>query len=283
MDDTSRLVVIIPCRDVEGTLGEQLDALARERWSEPWSVVVVDNGSTDRTADLAAEREWVTVVGARDRAGVAYARNVGIQHTTAERILICDGDDVIEPGFVAAMADALDGADLVGARVDPTRLNPGGSGTVRPVSTGPLPSFGALPFVPGGALGMRRTVTERIGSFDEEFDGLEDVEFSLRAHAADLSIAGAPGAVIAYRFRGDLRAIWRQGRFYGRGRPLLVRRARELGLPAPSRVGGLRSWAWLVLHPHLLASSVGRRRLLWVVAFRTGVLSRAIELRELHV
>ena len=38
-----KLSVIIPCYNAETTLAVQLEALARQRWSEPWEVLVVDN------------------------------------------------------------------------------------------------------------------------------------------------------------------------------------------------------------------------------------------------
>ncbi|MFA7097562.1 MAG: glycosyltransferase, partial [Gammaproteobacteria bacterium] len=44
-----KLSVIIPCLNAERTIGEQLAALAGQRWPERWEVIVADNGSTDGT------------------------------------------------------------------------------------------------------------------------------------------------------------------------------------------------------------------------------------------
>jgi glycosyltransferase involved in cell wall biosynthesis len=47
-----RLSVIIPCLDAGDEITAQLDGLAEETWSEPWEVVVADNGSTDGTREI---------------------------------------------------------------------------------------------------------------------------------------------------------------------------------------------------------------------------------------
>ena len=76
-----RLSVIIACHNAAATFGEQLDALAEQAWSEPWELIVADNGSTDETLELVERyRERFNdlhVVDASDRKGAAHARNVG--------------------------------------------------------------------------------------------------------------------------------------------------------------------------------------------------------------
>src|SRR5579864_1647403 len=77
----ARLSIVIACRNEAETLPKQLDALAAQDWPGWWQVVVVDNGSTDGTAEVA--RRWadrisnLEVVDASQRRGQAYARNVG--------------------------------------------------------------------------------------------------------------------------------------------------------------------------------------------------------------
>ncbi|HEU6446740.1 MAG TPA: oligosaccharide flippase family protein, partial [Gaiellaceae bacterium] len=79
-EEPVELSVVIPARNAAGTIGDQLESLARPRFHRPWEVVVVDNGSTDGTADVArsyAGRVRLRVVNASDRPGIAYARNRG--------------------------------------------------------------------------------------------------------------------------------------------------------------------------------------------------------------
>lgn len=103
----ARVAVVIPCFDDGATLRDALASLAGQ---EPLELVVVDDGSTDgeTLATLAAvEAEGVRVV-RRDNGGLSAARMTGVEHTSAPYVLPLDADDALEPGAVAALADALD-------------------------------------------------------------------------------------------------------------------------------------------------------------------------------
>lgn len=267
------LAVIIPCHNVEGTLAEQLDALTAQTWTKPWGVVVVDNNSTDGTAQLAQQYgdRGVRIVAANDGKGVAYARNAGFQAVTADAVAFCDGDDVVHEGWVAAMGDALQGAPVVSGRIETHSINPDWLADTRPLARpGSLATFGKIGFASGCTCGIRADVFGELGGFDESFNGLEDIEFSLRALATGHQIHLVEDAVVAYRLRDDLRSVWRQGFFYGRGRPELIRRATQLGLSGPTRSASLKSWVWLVVHLPGLLTKAGRFRWVWVLANRVG-------------
>ena len=76
-----QLSVVIACYNAARTIGGQLESLARQEWSEPWEVIVADNGSTDGSAAIAEQYRSrlpsLRVVDASARRGQAYARNVG--------------------------------------------------------------------------------------------------------------------------------------------------------------------------------------------------------------
>ena len=285
-DEELELAVIVPCHNEATTLPEQLDRLVAERWDQPWSIVVVDNNSADATADVARSyaAQGVSVVSANAGRGVGYARNAGARAVRSRNVAFCDGDDVIQPGWVPTIGNALQHHDLVSGELDTTALNSEDLAKSRPMGRpGQMPRFGSTPFASGGNCGISRRLFEMLDGFDEHFDGLEDIEFSLRARAEGYSAVRAEGAVLAYRMRPTARDTWSQGVFYGGSVPLLTRRARDLGLPAPSHVRGLKSWAWLVLHMPRLRTQAGRMQLLWVFASRIGTLRRAIQLRSFYL
>ena len=89
---------------------------------------MVDNGSTDGTAalvrDHAARNPRVRLVDATERRGPSYTRNVGFEAAAAELIAACDADDVIAPGWVRAMGDALRVHPCVTGPLEVDRLNP---------------------------------------------------------------------------------------------------------------------------------------------------------------
>ena len=282
------LAVIIPCHNESETLAEQLDALVEQRWGHSWEIVVVDNRSTDHTTQIAEgyadAAVPVRVVHAADRGGVAYARNAGVRASTARSVAFCDGDDVVYPGWVAAMGEALRDEPLVTGTLDGERLNARWLAKTRPMGAAEkLPTFGSLPFARGNNTAMHRSVWDALDGYDEDFIGLEDIEFSIRAAGRGYRPALVPNARIAYRFRSGLRATWRQGAFYGRGRAQLASQAHDLGLAGPGRFDGVKSWAWLVLRAPKVITKSGRYAWVFTLANRWGVLRGALESRRVFI
>jgi glycosyltransferase involved in cell wall biosynthesis len=283
------LSVVIPARDVAATLPEQLDALLDQRWDGEWEVVVVDNRSADGTGDVARSYAHrcprVRVVDAPGRDGLCYARAVGVEAATGSAVAICDGDDVVAPGWVAAMGEALRAHPVVTGALEIDRLNPPwlAASRGRPSRTTGPTWYGCFPLVSGGNVGFRREVWREVGGFDEHFLGAEDAEFSLRLQRHGIPVRFVPEAVVHYRYRASARVLWHQGLQYGRGRPLLRRRMRDLGLSVPPPFAGWRSWAWLVVHLPGVATGAGRARWLWVAGNRVGHVLGSVHARTLFL
>ena len=112
-----RLTVIMPAYNaeayIEGCVRSVLDQSFREL-----ELVVVDDGSTDRTGDilgaLAAEDHRVTVLSAPNR-GPAMARNLALERLSdrSEYVMFMDADDCLLPGAAEYAMAGADGADLV--------------------------------------------------------------------------------------------------------------------------------------------------------------------------
>lgn len=92
--------VVIPCRDEAAAL-----PLVLAQVPEGFSVVVVDNGSSDGTADV-ARRLGARVV-EESRPGYGAAVHAGVEAATAEYVAVVDGDDSMRLADLPAMLEAV--------------------------------------------------------------------------------------------------------------------------------------------------------------------------------
>jgi glycosyltransferase involved in cell wall biosynthesis len=284
------LSVVIAAHDAATTLPEQLAALLAEDWASPWEIVVVDNASTDATAAVVTAVSLtapvpVRLVPAVDGRGPAYARNVGAAAAAGTALAFCDADDVIAPGWVAAMGDALADHEFAAGPVELTTLNPPWLAGIRgSIGTDAPPVFdGRVPFASSCNLGIRRDRFLALGGFDEGLLVGEDIELSMRLRRAGVDLTFVPGALVRYRLRPDLRANYAQAVAYGAARPVLAERWRALSGEEPDRRSGARNWAWLVRHAPDLRTAPGRAHWVWVAGQRVGSLRGSWRVRRLYL
>src|SRR5580704_10720504 len=91
-----RIAVVVPCYNASETLGQTLESVTQQ--DVPVEIVVIDDGSTDASADIARRfSPWARVIEGPNR-GVSNARNRGIAETTAEWLVFLDADDLLKPG-----------------------------------------------------------------------------------------------------------------------------------------------------------------------------------------
>lgn len=279
------LCVVIPARNEERLLARQLEALLAQEWDGDWEVIVVDNGSIDGTVEVverfARETRRLRVVSAPDRADQSHAANAGVAATSAPVVAFCDGDDIVAPGWLAAMAKGLAEHEVVTGPNELDRLNPAWLAATRGRSIeGPVGTFaGIFPVVRGNNYGVRSTVWEQIGPLNEGFFPVADIEFSLRCWLHGIEIVGVSDALVHYRYRSSAGDLWRQGWKYGSSRPRIARLLRDAGRPRPPRFSGWRSWAMLLVLLPGLATRPGRARWMWSAGNRFGQVAGSIRYR----
>jgi GT2 family glycosyltransferase len=278
-DDQGAVSVVIPVLNGARWLASQLEALRLDS-AQPFETVVADNGSTDDSVAVArsfAREMTVIVADASERQSHGFARNVGAAKATGDYLLFLDADDVIAPGYVSAMASALDGAELVAARMDGNKLNADWRRQARVLpQTDGLPG-GSVPWAYGGTLGMRRSILDRLGGFDEQFSA-EDVDFGYRAHKSGVDLRFVRDAVLHYRYPTTLRGFFQQGLKYGFAGTIVE--ARHGGIQSMTRRETLGSFVGPI-RLALIGPSMGfRAHGLFLLGRRLGTLRALRRLTE---
>jgi GT2 family glycosyltransferase len=231
------LSVIVGCRDAADTLGETLEAVAAQAYPGWWEVVVVDNGSSDGTADVARAMATrlpnLRVLRPDDPGHQARGLNHGIEHAKGEVLAFLDADDVIGPDYLLHMGRALAGHPFAGGRVDVALLNPPEVRSRRPpLQAERIDEFcGFRPAVIGAAMGARRDALVAVGGMDPALPTQHDLDVSWRLAEAGLPAVFVPDAVLHYRYRSTAAEIFRQERGYGVGEVVLFQKFRSRGMP----------------------------------------------------
>jgi GT2 family glycosyltransferase len=285
-----KLSVIIPCYNAGDTIGKQLEALTRQRWSQPWEVIVVDNGSTDRSRMIVESYQQqlpnLRIVDAFERLGQAHARNVGAQAARGELLAFCDADDEVEANWLEAIGAALSNHDFVACRFDFQKLNPSSrredfaTTQVNDLQKACYPPF--LFHAGGGSLGVKRSVHETIGGFDESLLFCEDTDYCFRLQLAGVKLHFVPDALVHIRNRETLNGSFRQARLWAQYQILLYKRYQQLtGMKAERPwITYFRRWKGLFWRLPELRMKEGRaawfRSLGWQIGRLQGSLKHRI-------
>jgi len=109
---TASVSVVIPCRNEAENLAFLLDEVDRALAGRDYEILVVDDGSTDGTADVVAARMDAAAGRLRlvrhDRSsGQSAAVRSGVWHAAKEVVVTMDGDGQNDPGYLPKLADAL--------------------------------------------------------------------------------------------------------------------------------------------------------------------------------
>jgi glycosyltransferase involved in cell wall biosynthesis len=195
IDGNTLVSVVVPAFNAANTISETLHSISRQTYSA-LEIVVVDDGSTDGTADIARRHGDPRLrVVTKANGGVASARNAGIRSSAGEFVAFIDADDLWHPTKIAKqMRVLLAGGDDMALVYAPFRLiDADGRVLASPRKYGVNGwvihrHFHSNLVGNGSALLVRRRVLEEFGGFDtcliqQGAEGCEDLLLQLRIAA----------------------------------------------------------------------------------------------------
>lgn len=234
-----------------------LASLARQTGVE-FEVIVVDNGSTDGSPEVAEHEYRARVIRNAENRGFCAANNQGIADARGEFVALLNNDAEAEAGWLEALATACAGrpdVGMVASKIlmweEPSRIDKAGhlifpDGQNRGRGAGALDQgqFDRPEEVlwPDGCAALyRKQMLDQIGGFDEDFFAYgDDAELGLRARIAGWKCIYAPAAVVRHHRGSTL------GKASGRRLELIERNRLLLALK-------LFPWSLLLVNPFYFA------------------------------
>ena len=240
------LSVVIGCFNGESKLPAALDALARQQHDTSFEVIVVDDASTDRTAEIAASSGAKTI-SLNLNQGHGAALNVGLWNARGKYLAMMDDDCVPPPDWIQNLADAWESVTnevtMIGGIVQPLEVDTFGRRYVqvrRPLRHEdavldervgvierlrhaifpPVPSAAVRPvfYTVGANSSVRVEATREVGGFKETPGAGEEESIArkLRARFGDGTVVLFPWIVMMHDFGPSILDSFRRARSYGR-------------------------------------------------------------------
>jgi len=225
-----RISVIVCSYNGARTIRDCFGGLLRLEYPD-FEVIVVDDGSNDRTPAIAEEYGFRLI--STENRGLSSARNTGLQAATGEILAYIDDDARPDAHWLTYLASTFVGTTHAG--VGGPNVAPPGDGLVAEcVANAPggpahvLLSDDEAEHIPGCNMAFRKEALEAIGGFDPQFRTAgDDVDVCWRILQRGWTLGFNPAAIVWHHRRNSVRAFWKQQRGYGKAEALLEAKWRD--------------------------------------------------------
>ncbi len=209
--------IIVPAHNEEKTIKETLESIRKLNWpKDKLEVIVVDDGSTDRTAEIVSQFHWIKLI-KKENGGKASALNVGIKNSKGSFVACVDADSYPDPNALINMFPYFqeDGVAAVTSNIivrSPKRLIEKLQAVEYSViawNRKLLEFIDAIYVTPGPLSIYRKDALEKIGLFDEKCL-TEDIEVTWRLQRAGYKIRASISAKVYTNVPSKIRFWWKQ-------------------------------------------------------------------------
>jgi O-antigen biosynthesis protein len=258
LSETPFVSVIVCSYNGAKTLAGCLESLGKLNYPA-YEIILVDDGSTDNTAEIAAQFSNVRYI-RQSNQGLSYARNTGATAAKGEVFTYTDSDCMADVDWLYYLIGTLlsgDYAGVGGPNVSPPSRNwiqacvaaaPGGPSHVLLTDT-------VAEHVPGCNMAWYRWAFESVGGFDPEYHKAgDDVDFCWRVQQEGHNVAFSPTAIVWHHRRFTLNAFRKQQQGYGEAESML--RFKHLVFFGPTgtakwrgQIYGTPRFSWFISRP----------------------------------
>jgi glycosyltransferase involved in cell wall biosynthesis len=222
-----RISVVVCCYNGSGTIRKCLKSLTKLDYPN-YEVIVVNDGSTDKTAAIVEEYE-VRLINVENQ-GLSNARNVGLKAATGEIVAYIDADAFPDEHWLKYIAAKFLTTDCAG--VGGPNLAPPDDGKIADcIANAPGGPIHVLitdqeaEHIPGCNMAFRKDCLKAIDGFDQKFKiAGDDVDVCWRMQQYGLWLAFSPSAKVWHRRRNSIQAYWRQQIEYGKAEAILEKK-----------------------------------------------------------
>jgi len=219
--------VVVPANNAASTILSCISALQKQAFSYPFEIIIVDDASSDNTADL-AETTGVQVIRNAEKRGAAAARNSGINAASGEIICFTDADCIPKENWIQEILQPLENQEIIGAKG--TYATKQDELVARFVQIEYEDKYDLLltqeriNFVDTYSAAYRRQVLLANNGFDEQIFYVEDQELSFRLAARGYQMVFQPPAIVYHLHSSTLASFFRKKFMIGYWKSQILRR-----------------------------------------------------------
>jgi glycosyltransferase involved in cell wall biosynthesis len=221
--------IIVPVLNEERNIGACFTAIAGLNTpADRFEVLLVDNGSTDRTVALAGEyaKRFDLAIYSRPGVHISAMRNYGVQQSRGKMLAFLDADCIVSPEWLNKALETYQ-TELHRATADKPPAIVGSAYRIPPdsswvgkawyLNSSNRPVTGPVQWIPSGNMIVAREAYLAVGGFDENVQTDEDYELCQRIRARGYSVISNPDiSVVHWGTPQTISSFYRKEHWHGR-------------------------------------------------------------------